>query len=276
MTKKIYLIVTMLLLSFTGAWADDYNPANPPDPMLKYKLTVSASPSEAGYASGGGSYLPGASITLSTSSRQNYEFLYWTSNGVKVSESRSFSYVMPDCPVEMIAVYGYNPVNPADPTTLNKYRLYVETNMEGSCTFNVVSGAKQNSNQYIRVSAQNISQGFKFQGWYEGETRISSVTSFNYMMPNQDITLTARFVYDPDSPTDPDSDESQTSIDTGLLGDVNHDGSVTMADANMVVNYYLATNKPEDFDVESADVNGDGFITMADANMIVNMFLGGK
>ena len=59
-------------------------------------------------------------------------------------------------------------------------------------------------------------------------------------------------------------------------GDVNHDGSVTMADANMVVNYFLATKKPEDFDIETADVNCDGFITMADANMIVNMFLGGK
>ena len=58
-------------------------------------------------------------------------------------------------------------------------------------------------------------------------------------------------------------------------GDVNGDGSITMADANAVVNYFLATNKPEDFDVESADVNGDGSITMADANQIVNMFLGG-
>ncbi|MCR5068591.1 MAG: Ig-like domain-containing protein [Prevotella sp.] len=61
-----------------------------------------------------------------------------------------------------------------------------------------------------------------------------------------------------------------------LLGDVNNDGSVTMADANAVVNYFLATEKPEDFDVEPADVNGDGSITMADANAIVNMFLGGK
>lgn len=60
------------------------------------------------------------------------------------------------------------------------------------------------------------------------------------------------------------------------LGDVNHDGVITMADANAVVNYYLATTKPEDFDVETADVNGDDSITMADANMIVNTFLEGK
>ena len=59
-----------------------------------------------------------------------------------------------------------------------------------------------------------------------------------------------------------------------ILGDVNHDGVITMADANAVVNYFLATDKPSDFDKETADVNGDGSITMADANMIVNMFLG--
>ena len=72
-----------------------------------------------------------------------------------------------------------------------------------------------------------------------------------------------------------DSEEESPSLQPKtLLGDVNHDGSVTMADANMVVNYFLATNKPEDFDVKAADVNGDGSITMADANQIVNMFLG--
>ena len=58
-------------------------------------------------------------------------------------------------------------------------------------------------------------------------------------------------------------------------GDCNIDGSITMADANMVVNYFLATDKPEDFDTTAADVNGDGDITMADANQIVNMFLSG-
>ena len=59
-----------------------------------------------------------------------------------------------------------------------------------------------------------------------------------------------------------------------LAGDVNHDGVITMADANAVVNYFLATDKPSDFDKETADVNGDGGISMADANAIVNMFLG--
>jgi len=65
-----------------------------------------------------------------------------------------------------------------------------------------------------------------------------------------------------------------------LAGDVNNDGAVTMADANAVVNYFLATDKPSNFDVDNANVNGDAdddgkpSITMADANAIVNMFLG--
>ena len=73
-----------------------------------------------------------------------------------------------------------------------------------------------------------------------------------------------------------DSEEDSPSLQPKtLLGDVNHDGSVTMADANMVVNYFLATNKPDGFDTTAADVNKDGSVTMADANQIVNMFLGG-
>ena len=63
-------------------------------------------------------------------------------------------------------------------------------------------------------------------------------------------------------------------------GDVNNDGAITMADANVVVNYFLATEKPSGFDLDNANVNGDTdddgnpAITMADANAIVNMFLG--
>ena len=62
-------------------------------------------------------------------------------------------------------------------------------------------------------------------------------------------------------------------------GDSNGDDTVTMADANAIVNYFLAKGTDGfvegDFDEEAADVNGDGEVTMADANQVVNMFLGG-
>ena len=60
------------------------------------------------------------------------------------------------------------------------------------------------------------------------------------------------------------------------IGDANGDGEITMADANMVVNYFLAEDKDsiENFNFDAADANQDGEITMADANKIVNIFLG--
>jgi hypothetical protein len=45
-----------------------------------------------------------------------------------------------------------------------------------------------------------------------------------------------------------------------------------MADANMVVNFFLSGEITEST-FKRADVNGDGQVTMADANMIVNIFL---
>lgn len=57
-----------------------------------------------------------------------------------------------------------------------------------------------------------------------------------------------------------------------LLGDVNGDGEVTIADANAIVNYYLGETS-DGIDKEAADVNGDGEITISDANAIINTFI---
>ena len=65
-----------------------------------------------------------------------------------------------------------------------------------------------------------------------------------------------------------------------IPGDANGDGHITMADANLVVNYFLATDKSTiNINIDAANVNNDTntdgtpTITMADANQIVNMFL---
>ena len=89
--------------------------------------------------------------------------------------------------------------------------------------------------------------------------------------------------YENGSVTDKDG-QTVTTVTIGMLGDVNGDGSVTMADANLVVNYFLAADKDsiKSFDKYKANINGDlddagkPSITMADANAIVNMFLKGK
>ena len=58
------------------------------------------------------------------------------------------------------------------------------------------------------------------------------------------------------------------------LGDVNHDGSVSITDVTMVVDYLKGDWWFDNFDVISADVNGDNTVTVADVTLIVKMIVG--
>ena len=55
-------------------------------------------------------------------------------------------------------------------------------------------------------------------------------------------------------------------------GDVNNDGSVTIADVTSLVNIILG--KATDYKEAIADVNGDGSVTIADVTALVNIILG--
>jgi hypothetical protein len=61
--------------------------------------------------------------------------------------------------------------------------------------------------------------------------------------------------------------------DAMLLGDVNDDGDVDIADAVCVVNHVVGKPTPA-FNAAAADVNGDGDVDIADAVRIVNLVVG--
>lgn len=63
--------------------------------------------------------------------------------------------------------------------------------------------------------------------------------------------------------------------DSGVKGDANNDGAVTITDAVAVVNYTLNT-PPVTFIFAQADVNEDDAITITDAIGIVNIILKGN
>lgn len=60
---------------------------------------------------------------------------------------------------------------------------------------------------------------------------------------------------------------------TTVTGDVNGDGTVSVADVTAIVNYILG-KQPEAFDAVAADANGDGAVTVADVTTLVNLLLG--
>lgn len=61
---------------------------------------------------------------------------------------------------------------------------------------------------------------------------------------------------------------------TGMLGDVNNDGVVTVADVSGVVSLILEEEGTEAMNAKAADVNRDGQISVADASGVVSIILG--
>lgn len=216
MMKRIRFLLTGLLLIMGSSLVsaqDDWNPSNPPEPAVKYKVTTSASPSSC-YTSGGGLYSPGQQIWINSSSYSSgYRFLYWTKNGEQYSEQQSFNYTVEEQDVAFVAYYEYNPENPVEPDGVLSYRLYLNANLPGCCSFNRGSGDKVKVGETVGLNA-SLNQGYKFLGWYMGDELLSESTWYNFQMPANDVTLTAMVEYSPDNPGDPPSNRPLTPIVT--------------------------------------------------------------
>lgn len=276
-TKTFQYILAWLFLLMAGGTAmaqNDYNPDNPPEPQALNRITVAATPVEAGYASGGGQYALGTKVTIRTSAKSSdFKFLYWMENGEVYSDKMSFTYTVESGNRTFTAVYEYSPESPAEPTLVSKRRLYLNCEPEDACSFNRTSGAKAEVGTSVNVRAY-ANQGFAFKGWYRGSEKLSDSNPFYYSMPDEDVTLTARYEFDPDSPGEPVG--SQDDVDNSEPGDVNCDGLITIADVTALVNIILGKDnvEPYVYDHKAANVDKDDSISIADVTALVNMILG--
>lgn len=251
---------------------EDYNPSNPPEPQenLYYKINVTSNPAMAANVSGRGKFLEGSKVTISYSLRAlGYDFKYWTLNGVEHTTSRSFTYTVGAGDVDFVAHFEYNPVLPDEPQVSDIYRLYLESDTEGACSFNVHTGTKVAFESYQELKV-NLNQGYEFLGWYENGRLISESASFNYLMPDHDVTLQAKFQYNPINPADPESDGSQTDVQATPSGDVNKDGIINVFDIVAIINKTLEDDVTEP---RLYDVNKDGVLNVHDIVKVINLSL---
>ena len=145
----------------------------------EYQLTLKTEPDDGGTVSGGGSYIHGELVTVSATASEGYEFVNWTEGENIVSSQSSFTYTMPGKDVTMTANFReivYTLTLVADPT-------------EGG-TFDGEGTYAEGEN--IQVSAA-VSPGYEFVSWTNGESIVSTQSSFTYTMPGNDVTLTANF-----------------------------------------------------------------------------------
>ena len=260
-----------------------WNPDNPAEPddfstKLKYRVKVSISDEEAGLVTGAGSYMYGTSATISTSPTLGYEFLSWTKKAPsgdveEFSRNKSFSYTIAAEDVEFVANYQWVGIpEPVDPDA-GKHHLNLVAEPLGSCTFNRTNGELIADGLTYSVTATKGNADYVFKGWkLNGSLLPGESLTYSSIMGSEDITLTAVFEYNPDSPAEPEEDiyveEAQTK---GIKGDVNGDESVDTTDAIIVLNYYLG--KTLDINKNAADVNEDKEIDTTDYILIINKYL---
>lgn len=252
---------------------EEFNPENPADPQMNYKVRTSVEPQEAGAwvsvweGVEDECYRHGELITLECpATNGSYIFTHWTLDGKQYATESRITYTMGSSSVKFVAHYEFKPEDPDDPSYTPNNRLYLVAEPFTACQFSQTSGAKWNYEDWIPLDAYQSSTGYKFEGWYRNGQLLSQNLSFNFQMPDEEVTLVARFEYDPESPGDPFGDGSQSNVDNKPSGDVNGDGEVDVADAVRVINLCIANEKDA-----NADVNGDGEVDVADAVAIINL-----
>lgn len=282
--KRIYKMLMTGLLLATGSILplqaqDEFNPANPADPQMNYKVKTSVEPQSAGAwisvwdENGDGYNRYGEQITLECpTTNGSYSFTHWTLDGEQYSTDAYITYTMGSASVKFVAHYEFKPEDPSDPSYTSNNRLYLVAEPFTACQFNQTSGAKWKYEDWIYLDAYQSSTGYKFEGWYRNGQLLSNSLSFSFQMPDEEVTLVARFEYNPENPGDPFGDGSQSDVENkpsgGVNGDVNDDGEVDVADAVRVINLCITNEKDAD-----ADVNGDGEVDVADAVAIINLCL---
>ena len=94
----------------------------------------------------------------------------------------------------------YDPTSPPEPGVYHTLRL--EATPTDGGRFNIGSTQAYSAGSRVSLRAY-ANSSFRFVAWEENGYVVSTSSSFTYTMPSADVTLTARFVYDPSSPAEP-------------------------------------------------------------------------
>lgn len=193
-------LLFMLLCGMTARAQDDFNPADPVEPgAMTTKLKLLADPEEGGSVSGAGAYVPGTNVSLNASPSSGFKFINWTdAAGNVISTNRSFSYTKKDGTETLIAHFSFNPDAPNEPDQLPTKLTLVAG--EGGY---VSGGGFYKEGVSVNIYASTYS-GYDFVGWYYADgTLYSDKNSTTFTMVDHPLTLNARFLFNPDSPSEP-------------------------------------------------------------------------
>ncbi len=146
---------------------------------LVHTVTVSADPAEGGTVTGGGTYSDGQSAKLTATANSGYIFSGWYKDGSKVSSNINFSFNVTEDATYTAKfsklTMGHIVNVSADPA-------------EGG----TVSGGGTYSDGQTAALTATPNSGWHFIGWYNGDTKVSSDSSYSFTVTEK-VNLTAKF-----------------------------------------------------------------------------------
>ena len=126
------------------------------------------------------SYRIGAAVSIAPASKAGYAFEGWFAPDGKIVTE-----ISAETTGDLTLEAHWNP---------NKNTLSVVSEDTAKGTVSIVSGEGY-SGESIIVTA-TPSAAYQFDGWYQGETKVSNDSPYTFTMPSQDYSLVAKFSYD--------------------------------------------------------------------------------
>lgn len=150
-------------------------------PTPHYTISVSASPSNGGTVSGGGSKEEGSSCTVVATPAEGYAFQGWYENGSLVSSQASYTFTVQNARTLQARFAESSGVT-----------ITVTTDHEDDTT--VTGGGTYEVGDSVTVQA-TLNQGatLDFEGWYDGNTQVSPNRSYTFTA-ERSMTLEARWI----------------------------------------------------------------------------------
>lgn len=229
-----YIALLLMLLVSIGV-RGQYNPDSPAEPGRYYTLTLQMTPNGAGSfnITSGTAYLEGKSVSLRAYNNQDFKFIHWEKDGEVISTSARFSYTMPAEHVTLVAHYEYAPGNPTEPSkpVLPTYsKIHLSATPSDGGYFNVTSGNSYQVGKSTNLRAYS-NYDFKFDKWTDANGKVvSTSSSFNYTVQENDTALVAHFIYAPGSPGEPSLPKLQRRLT--LTSNLPEAGSFNVASGN--------------------------------------------
>ena len=133
----------------------------------QYSISVSASPSDGGNVSGGGTFTQGQTCTVNATANSGYTFVNWTENGTQVSTNTSYTFTVTGNR-NLVANFQAQP---------QQYTISVSANPSNGGS--VSGGGTFTQGQTCTVNA-TANSGYTFVNWTENGTQVSTNASYSF------------------------------------------------------------------------------------------------